>query len=163
MAAPIVIRRATESDAGALALLSASVQALHFAERPDVFKPVDTDALEAWFRQAIGDPFWQLWVAEVSGTPAGYAAVMDGSRPENAFAKARRWREIEQLAVSEKYRRQGVAKALLDHIAASAVSDGITMLELNTWAFNDVARRCFERLGFSERSARHERQTDPGS
>ena len=163
MAEPIVIRRATRGDAAALAILSASVQDLHFAARPDVFEPVDLEALEAWFRQTMAEPLWQILVAEVSGAPAGYAAVMDCSRPKNAFGKARRWREIEQLSVSEKYRRQGVARALLDRVAAVALSDGVSMLELNSWSFNDVARGCFERLGFSARSVRYERPIVPGS
>jgi len=54
----IVIRTASESDAGALALLSATVQELHVAERPDVFKPVDLGALASWFRDAAKDPAW---------------------------------------------------------------------------------------------------------
>ena len=155
----IAIRRTTAPDAPVLAVLSASVQELHFAERPDVFKPVDLAALEAWFRQTMAQPLWQILIAEVSGTPAGYAAVMDCARPENAFARARRWREIEQLAVSEKHRRRGVARALVDRIAAAALADGIPVLELNGWSFNDVARGCFERLGFSPRSVRYERST----
>jgi len=159
---PTVIRRATAGDARALALLSAAVQDLHFTERPDVFKAVDLAALEAWFRETIAEPLWRILIAEVSGTPAGYAAVMDCSRPENAFGKARRWREVEQLSVSETHRRQGVATALLERVAAAALADGIPMLELNTWTFNDVARECFESLGFSARSVRYERPIGPG-
>lgn len=149
---------AVDDDAAALASLSASVQALHVAERPDVFKPVDLGALESWFRTAIKNPTWQILIAEVAGTAAGYVAVMDGSRSESAFARPRRWREIEQLSVSPTYRRRGVASALLARVAESALSDGISVLELNTWAFNDVARLSFQSLGFLERNVRYERE-----
>ena len=153
-----MIRAAVDGDAAALASLSAFVQEFHFAERPDVFKPVDLGALESWFRAATVDPSWQILIAEVAGTAAGYVAVMDGSRLESAFARPRRWREIEQLSVSANHRRRGVASALLARVAASALSDGISVLELNTWAFNDVARQSFQRLGFLERNVRYERQ-----
>ena len=158
MADKIAIRTASEGDARALAALSATVQELHVAERPDVFKPVDLGSLESWFRDAFEDPAWQILIAEVSDATVGYVAVTDNERVENAFARARRWREIEQLAVSTRYRRRGVARALLDRVAASALSDGIPVLELNTWAFNDVARQSFRRLGFSERNVRYERE-----
>ena len=95
----IVIRAAVEGDQGVLAVLSASVQDLHVAERPDVFKAVDLDALKAWFGQALADPISRILIAEVSGTPAGYAVLMDGSRAENAFAHARKWREVDQIGV----------------------------------------------------------------
>jgi ribosomal protein S18 acetylase RimI-like enzyme len=154
----IVIRPASEGDAGDLAALSAPVQELHVAERPDVFKPVDLGSLASWFRDAIKDPAWQILIAEISGAAVGYVAVTDNARGENVFARARRWREIEQLAVSASHRRQGIAGALLDRVAESATADGVVVLELNTWAFNDVARRCFQRLGFTERNLRYQRE-----
>jgi ribosomal protein S18 acetylase RimI-like enzyme len=78
----------------------------------------------------------------------GYVVAVDQQRDEDVYARARCWREIEQVGVHPEYRRHGVAAALLDHVAHSAKSDGVATVELNTWMFNDVARAAFERLGF---------------
>jgi hypothetical protein len=48
----------------------------------------------------------------------------------------------------------------LDHIAATASAEGIPALELSAWAFNAEAQAAFQRLGFSAKSVRFERQTD---
>lgn len=153
----IAIRAAAPGDETALAGIAAVVQELHFAARPDVFKAVDVGALRTWFRSALGDAEPRIVLAEVLGTAAGYAVVNDLDRDENVFAHSRRWREVEQLAVLPAYRGRGVARDLIEHVAASARADGVESLELNTWTFNQTAREAFQRLGFVERSVRFER------
>jgi ribosomal protein S18 acetylase RimI-like enzyme len=160
MQGDIAVRAARTGDEVALAGVAAVVQALHFAERPDVFKPVNPDGLREWFRAAINDPAKRIVVADVDGVVAGYAVVLDGERHESAFAAGRRWREVDQLAVLPSFQRRGVARALIEHVAATAVADGISALELNTWAFNRAAHEAFRRLGFRERSLRYERGLD---
>src|SRR3569623_1006687 len=155
----IAVRAAGPADEASLADLAAVVQQLHFAARPDVFKPVNVEALQGWFREALRSNQRRVLLAEAAGSSAGYAVVVDGDRDEDAFARPRRWREVDQLAVAPGYRKQGVARALLEHIAAAALADGIPSLELNTWGFNQPARDAFRRLGFVERSVRYERST----
>lgn len=153
----IAIRSAAAGDEGTLARIAAVVQQLHFVERPDVFKAVNMEALTEWFRQALGSNHGHTLLAEEGGVAVGYAVVQEGGRHEDAFALPRRWREVDQLGVLPTQRRRGVARALIEHIAAAARADGIPALELNTWAFNQAARQAFRRLGFAERSVRYER------
>ena len=153
----IAIRVAAPGDEAVLAGIAAVVQQLHFAERPDVFKPVNVEALRYWFRAALQMKERHILLAEVLGTAVGYAAVVDGERHEDAFALPRTWREVDQLAVVPAHRKQGVARALVEHIAAAALAGGVPALELNTWAFNQAARDTFQRLGFIEKSLRYER------
>ena len=157
----ITIRRAVAGDETALAGVAAVVQRLHFVERPDVFKPANVDALRDWFRWALRHDHRRILLAHAAGTPVGYAVVQEGERDEDAFALPRRWREVDQLAVVPTHRKRGVARALIEHIAAAAVADGVPALELNTWAFNQPARDVFRRLGFVERSVRYERPAAP--
>jgi ribosomal protein S18 acetylase RimI-like enzyme len=154
----IAIRSAAPGDDAALAGIAAVVQQLHFVERPDVFKAVDVDALTAWFGRALRNDQRRILLAEAQGAAVGYAVVQDGERDEDPFAHPRRWREVDQLAVVPTYRQRGVARALIEHIAASASADGVPGLELNTWAFNKAAHAAFQRLGFVERSMRYERR-----
>lgn len=159
MADEIRIRAAVAGDEHVVASLVATVQQLHVAARPDVFKAGDTHAFEAWARQAIGSARARILLAEAGSVPIGYAVFMDEHRADNAFAFERRWREVEQLGVHPNHRRRGVARALLEHIVASARADGIPTVELNTWAFNEDARAAFERSGFVARNVRFERPT----
>lgn len=156
----IAIRYAAPGDEGAVAGVAAVVQELHFRERPDVFNPVNVEQLRDWFRRALSAGERRVLLAEVGGAAAGYAVVQDGERHEDAFARARRWREVDQLGVVPAHRQRGVARALIEHIAASARAEGIPALELNTWAFNEPAHEAFRRLGFIERSVRYERPAD---
>lgn len=155
----IRIRSVGAGDEHALATLIGTVQQLHVAARPDVFKAGDAPAFEAWARQAIAGGRAQILLAEVDGVSVGYAVFMDEQRVDNAFAFERRWREVEQLGVHPDHRRRGVGRALLEHIVASARAAGIPAVELNTWAFNEAAHAAFERSGFVARNVRFERAT----
>lgn len=155
--AAIHIRAATTEDVSRLAGLIESVQQIHVAARSDVFKPAARADLETWVREGLASTGTRVVVAEVGGVVAGYAVVLDGHRPDNAFAYERHWREVEQLGVHPDHRRRGVARALLDHIAATALADGIPTLELSTWFFNTEAQAAFEHLGFAVKSLRLER------
>jgi ribosomal protein S18 acetylase RimI-like enzyme len=159
MADVIRIRAAAVADATDLAALMASVQQLHVAARPDVFKQAAPSDLEAWAAHTITAGGPRVLIAEIAGTPVGYAVVMDGYRSENAFAFQRRWHEVEQLGVDPRHQRRGVARALLEHIAAAARAEGAAV-ELNTWSFNAAARAAFERLGFVAKNVRFELADD---
>ena len=158
----IRIRTATSNDAPALADLINLVQQLHVAARPDFFKPVTRADLQTWVGEALASSGTRVLVADVGGVVAGYAVVIDGHRPDNAIAFERRWREVEQLGVHPDSHRRGIARALLEHIAATASADGIAALELSTWAFNTEAQAAFERLGFLVNSLRLERLSIAG-
>jgi ribosomal protein S18 acetylase RimI-like enzyme len=159
MADEIRIRDAVPADARALATLVASVQQIHAAARPDLFKPVLPSDLEAWAAEAVVTAHLRVVLAAVGDTSVGYAVVIDQHRPDNPFGFERRWREVEQIGVDPRHRRRGVARALLDHIAASARADGMAV-ELDTWSFNAAARAAFERLGFAAKTVRFERREE---
>jgi ribosomal protein S18 acetylase RimI-like enzyme len=150
------IRAAATGEARALAELNAHVQQLHVAHRPDVFKVANTTHVAAWFESLQADPSARIWIAEAGGVPVGYVLVLLREATENAFIKARRWWEVDQIGVAESHRRSGVARALLEHVVAEARAHGIADLELQTWAFNQGAQSAFHQLGFKPQRARHE-------
>ncbi len=159
MADDIQIRPAVAGDAPALAGLIDSVQRLHVAAHPEIFKAVERPELQAWAVQAIAAAPARIVVAECAGVVAGYAVVLEGHRADNAFAYARRWREIDQLCVDPRYQRRGIARALVEYIAAAARDAGFPAVELGTWTFNTDARAAFERIGFVAKTLRYERKT----
>jgi ribosomal protein S18 acetylase RimI-like enzyme len=155
----ITIRAAGDGDLEQLADWSASVQQLHVAARPDVFKTADPQALRDLFSRRLAESTARIWIAETAGIVVGYAVTVDKHQEENVYAYARSWREIEEIAVRAEHRRRGVAGALLRHIEIATQADGISAVELNTWSFNNAARSSFERLGFVSKNIRYELRT----
>jgi len=74
---------------------------------------------------------------------------------------ARRWCEIDQLAIDPAYQRRGVARRLVDAVVADAHANGIRDIEMNVWSFNETAQAAFRKLGFQPRIVRLRRQISP--
>jgi ribosomal protein S18 acetylase RimI-like enzyme len=153
----VTLRRAVADDAHALAALNRFVHDMHLARRPDYFKPTSADDVAAWFASLLARPTTVTWIAEEDGVPVGYVLALVSEQPENAFRQARRWCEIDQVAVAPRWRRHGVGTRLLQCVIADAEAGGLGEIELSTWAFNDVAQATFRRLGFTPRVVRFER------
>src|SRR5713226_98394 len=107
------IRPAALGDEALLANLNRFVQGLHLANRPDHFRPTQIPELATWYRSLLEKPTTRMWIAEEEGGPVGYLLAILHDLPENPFNRARRWYEIDQIAVAPIWRRQGVARALI--------------------------------------------------
>ncbi len=55
------------------------------------------------------------------------------------------------LAVSPRYRREGLARRLIDWLTTTAVAAGVFRINLELRADNEGARAFYERLGFEQR------------
>ena len=141
-------------DVDVLAGLNQSVQELHVAHRPEYFKPGDAIAVAGWFRSKLEDGDVRGWIAEWDGSAAGYALTITYSRPKNAFGFARRWCEIDRIAVAPEFRRRGIARALVERVVEDAPLRGIMDVELTSWCFNTEAHEAFRALGFTEKVVR---------
>jgi GNAT superfamily N-acetyltransferase len=151
------IRPADPGDAPTLAELHPHVHGLHVAARPDFFKEARREDVAAWFREQLARSEVRMWLGEVDAAPAGYTLVYFHERPERPFAHARRWCEIDQIAVAPAGRRRGVARALVEAALKEARRRGIRDIELSSWAFNTAAHEVFLRLGFTPKVIRFER------
>jgi GNAT superfamily N-acetyltransferase len=150
------VRRATIGDLPAFLELHTHVHALHLQRRPEQFKPTETHAIEARFREGLGADSPKIWVAELAGKVVGYAVEVQAQKAENTWCPARRWCEIEQVGVDPAHRRRGIARALLQTIVDSAHAAGIDEIELTSWSFNQDAHRAFEHFGFVSKIVRFE-------
>jgi GNAT superfamily N-acetyltransferase len=152
----IQIRRATGDDLSAFLELHAQVHDLHLQHRPDQFKPTETSAIEARFREWLASPTAKIWVAEVAAKVVGYAVELHVQRPAGPYCPDRHWCDIEQIAVAPSHQRQGVATALMQAVVDSAHAAGLRQIELTSWAFNQDAHRAFESFGFTPKLTRFE-------
>ena len=156
MKSDIQVREAVPEDRSAICKLCQLVQELHVAKRPELFKKVTLQDLESWFASAFRESVVKAWVAEVDGTIVGYTLTVQECIAETLFTYERRWIEVEQVGVHPDYRRQGVARVLLNRILKEINTTSKLPLELNTWSFNKAASIAFGKLGFDERNVRRE-------
>jgi|SRR5688572_4115840 len=143
------VRPAVLGDEELLAVLNGLVHELHVANRPEYFKPTRAENVSAWFRSLLQKPTALIWIAEEDGVPVGYALAFLHERAENPFCPARRWCEIDQIAVDDKWRRRGIARTLLQRVLAEVRGRGIRDVEMGSWSFNEAAHHAFRRLGFA--------------
>lgn len=149
------IRLAVAGDELTLAALNAPAQQAHVAAHPEVFRPARRRDVADWFGDLLKSPTAAAWIAEDDdGVPVGYVLAQYHERPEGPFVVARRWCEIDQLAVAAPQQRRGVARALVDAVVADARANGVRDVELCVWAFNETAGAAFRRVGFVPRLER---------
>jgi len=156
----IQVRAVGPGDERILAYLCADIQALHVRAQPDVFKEVDLDGLEQWFRVVLAEASAEGWLGYVGEQAVGYALVRKERRPANVFCHERRWHEIDQIGVRADFQGRGIARHLLQRVADSAAAQGVFELELNTWYFNERAQTAFSKLGFSVKTVRFHRKVE---
>ena len=160
----INVRLGTPEDAEAITRLALEVQDWHVAGRPDLFKPGGYDsAPEIATRIASDDQFY--WVALLDDVTVGYAYARVMDEPENRWKYASRIVIVDQMAVAERFRRQGAATRLWTAIREFAEAKRVHRIVLNVWAFNTSAQRFYESVGltpFYERLAVELDSRDPG-
>ena len=154
--ATVLVRAGNTSDLAALVAVNAEIQALHFANRPDQFKPVDSVAIERWFVELFQNPAASVWVAQLDERVVGYAVVIRCSRPEGPYCPARAWWDLDQVGVLAEQRRTGVCRALVERVLQAASAENVAALELSSWNFNETAQDAFRSLGFVPKVTRFE-------
>ena len=141
--------KATLEELPDIVLLNAIVQKMHHQAHPDIFKPVgDESGVERLFERILEQENNHVFMAYLANAPVGYAWAAVEARPDFALKHGRKQVYIHQIAVHERYRKQGIGRALFQTIEDLAEQQGITHLELDSWAFNTDAHAFFEKLGF---------------
>ncbi len=150
MSPTIRIDVATPADRDAFLALNRTVQDLHVAAHPELFKSSSEVVLSpSWFDDLLARPGTVVWLARGGGSqPLGYLYAERQSRPETPFRYALRVLYLHHLAVQPDARGQGIGSALVRHALDDARAHGIPRAELDVWTFNDHARRIFEHFKF---------------
>ena len=156
----VTIREAVLGDERLLADLNRCVQDAHVGNRPDSFKPSVLEEVAEWFRTFLQNSSAHIWIAEEQGEAVGYVTSLVQERPENPFCRSRRWCEIDQIVVAPGFRRRGIGSALIQKAVATAATEGIPMVELVTWSFNEEAQGTFRKLAFAPKLVRWELRSD---
>lgn len=163
----LTIRTAQHSDYDSLCELFEEVDLLHRQARPDLFfAPTGASREIPYVRGLIEGRQSTILVAshEGDGTLLGLATLIVRDVPVGLVTRARRFLEIDNLAVRSTARRQGIGRALIGHAIAWARVRHIKDLELGVHTFNAAAIAFYEALGFHtqrQRMAIDARQEQP--
>lgn len=146
---PLIIRRAAEQDAPMLAELAA--RTFHDAFAADN-NPEDMDAYMSVafthekFRSEVAAPANVFFVAEIGGTPVGYAQLRAGDAPPCVSGPAPI--ELARLYVSQDWHGRGVAAALMNACVEEARGAGHRTLWLGVWERNPRAQAFYRKWDF---------------
>lgn len=143
------IRRATADDAAMLADLATQTFRDTFEAYND---PADMDAYvsEALtaerFAAEIDDPANVWFVAEVDGSPAGYAKVRSGLAHESVTGDSPI--EISRLYAEKHFHGRGVGRSLIEACFDEARRQDARTVWLGVWEHNARAIAFYEKCGF---------------
>ncbi|WKZ36896.1 MAG: GNAT family N-acetyltransferase [Anaerolineales bacterium] len=145
------IRKATPQDAKILSDLCRDVQTIHAEHHADIFKlPQSADFAATFFEKMLADETVHIFIAENNGEALGYILCKLIEREETVFTFAMRYLLVDQISVGPEARGGGVGSVLMAHADDLADELGVSMIQLDSWAFNTGAHKFFEREGFQK-------------
>jgi GNAT superfamily N-acetyltransferase len=145
------IRPAGSSDRAALLGLWLDLVLHHRRLDPDYPSlPGVREALLAELERGLGGAGCQIWLAEVEGVPVGFLfAEVDG--PEGGTSSGGpSW--IHELYVEPDWRRQGLARALVDEASEFFDERGQSRFSVRVESANQDGLRFWRELGLEERA-----------
>jgi GNAT superfamily N-acetyltransferase len=136
--APVIIRKATESDS---AVILSLVDALAAYEKLD---PPDAQAKQRLIRDMSGPhPRFEAYLAEVDGRGAGYAFVFETYSSFLALPTL----YLEDLFVRPEYRKKKIGLALFSAMVKEASQRGCGRMEWTVLDWNQLAIDFYKGLG----------------
>jgi ribosomal protein S18 acetylase RimI-like enzyme len=121
---------------------------MHAAQEPNHFHPADGDLIAQRLTKLVADEHARVFVAVREGSVVGYLIAYLEERVATPIRRGRRFLEIDQIGVESEHRHQGIGKALLRAAETYARDLRVTILQLNTWSFNERGQEFFTRLGY---------------
>ncbi len=146
---PCLIRCARFEDYDSVEAIMKEVQKLHVDWRPDIYRETETVLPRADFIQMAESG--TFLVAEVDGAVAGILSY--GYR--HIASEKQVTRDIifvDDLAVKETRRGCGIGSCLLQFVKDKVKQEHLDGLELQVNAKNTLAKRMYEKNGFTEKS-----------
>lgn len=145
-----MIRKVTEKDIPQLLKLLLSVNNVHAALRPDIFRP-DTRKYEtAELLSLLSDAVSPIYVfTDASDTALGYAFCRLEITRNDPHMTDRTVLYIDDICVAEAARGKGIGRTLCDFVTEEARRMGCDALTLNVWEGNDSAKALYSSCGFA--------------
>lgn len=148
------IKVANKDDFKRIEPVLLEVEHYHVALEPEIFRQVDSYD-QNYFNQVIENENQTIFYAEIGREIAGVLIAIEKEYPQIPIFVGGVYVEVEELSVTKRYRRMGVAKALMAHVEKWAISRGCTTMQLSVWARNTGAVAVYEKLGYRKKLVRY--------
>jgi ribosomal protein S18 acetylase RimI-like enzyme len=150
-----LIREATQEDYQQLCGLFAEVDAFHTQALPHVFQdPGEPARTKEFVANILADEDATLFVAENTddGQVIGFVQVAIRQAPDVPILVPRQLGWISDVVVRKDWRRFGVGRSLMEQAQQWVLDQGVTMVQLIVWEFNQAAVAFYEKLGYTTAS-----------
>ncbi len=144
----LIIREVTDDDMEDVANLFTEELMHHIDLLPERFQLANPIITSAWYRDVLGNPDKQLFVAEVDGKIVGLLLLQLKRSPDDPIFKPRLYASVEEVAVTKRFRGQGIGRRLMDHALDWADEHGADEIELEVWEENRGSIALYEKLGY---------------
>ena len=143
----ITTRRAVMDDRIRIMPIQKEIADLHHNGRPDLFRTEAHYYSENDFSARLTNPDHRIFIAEADGEVAGYVfAMVRHIRNHPSYVDFDTF-YIDDICVAERYRRHGIATALLERCITQAREAGCRNLELGVYCFNGNAIAFYGAMG----------------
>ena len=129
--------------------------ALHVQWRPDIYKIDEELYDEEWFLEGLKEK--QIYVAKLHGVIVGYLRyrIRDVDHPGSV---KRRLFLLDEFAVEESCRNQGIGTEMMQDVCALARAFGCTDMQMSVYPQNEAALALYRKCGFTIRNISMQRK-----
>lgn len=144
-----MLELARESDREAVNALARQVHTMHIEWRPDLYTLPEEMYPEERFAESIKQR--ELYVARSGSLVVGYALVRIRVS-EGPGLVYRKVMLVDEFAVDESCRNQGIGTQMMAEVRALARAFGCTDMQLGVYPQNDAAVAFYQKCGFMIRN-----------
>lgn len=156
------IRKAVWEDLSNIKEIKKEAHGLYVNERPDIYQESELLYTEHFLKSFFKNGQKVILVALFEKEVVGYGFI-ECINVQLPMMIERQYAYIHDFAVSEKFRRQGIATRLLSSITEYARENGASRIELAVHLFSREAIAFYEKSGFYPRAIRMEKELDDKS
>ena len=144
------IRDLRRSDFDAVNEIFKQLHNMHVKQRPDIYREVENPAEANGYiaEEVLNEENLILFGADVDGKIVGICFIVMRT-PRNDALVPRVCAYIDDIAVDENYRRQGIGTALYNEAVKRAKERGAEVIQLQVSEFNKTAIDFYKSLGMT--------------
>ena len=143
------IREFEMRDKPGITIVFSGTNVYHTALQPDVFNvlPLDDLITEKWLQNIKDTPKKNIYICENDGKIIG-VVLFTRHDTGDKLEKIKIYVQINEIAVLEEHRGEGIGQKLIGAVEDYAKSIGAQNLQLDVWGNNDSAIKFYEKKGF---------------
>ena len=144
----VKIRIAIDADFDQIGAIFSEENQFHANLVPEIIQVANPITTHKWYDEVVNNPDKILFVAEIGKDVVGVVLFETRTNIDDTIFTPRKFVHINDIAVAESHRDQGIGRLLMESIHKWADAHGIADVELQVWERNTQAIGFYERLGY---------------